>query len=59
MRRDVDHESWAYWHLQHQFPGVWVCSLHGEWLRTSTVKSTGVERFLWHLPVQELAKKAN
>jgi hypothetical protein len=53
MQRDVENEGWAYWHLQHQFPGVWVCPLHHDLLLTSTVKSTGVERFLWHLPVQD------
>lgn len=50
MREDVERYGWAYWHLQHQFPGVWICPWHGEPLRTSVVKSTGVERFLWHLP---------
>ncbi|MDD5177536.1 MAG: TnsD family Tn7-like transposition protein [Sterolibacterium sp.] len=50
MRDDVEKNGWVYWHLQHQFPGVWACPLHGEPLLTSTVKSTGVERFLWHLP---------
>lgn len=52
MRHDVDTEGWAYWHLPQQFPGVWICPLHGEPLLESTVKSTGVERFLWHLPVE-------
>lgn len=48
----ADHEihGVAYWHLTHQFPGVWVCPVHGKLLRESTVKSTGVGRFLWHLP---------
>jgi hypothetical protein len=52
MRHDVDTEGWAYWHLQQQFPGVWVCLAHGAPLLESTVKSTGVERFLWHLPAE-------
>lgn len=52
MRHDVDTEGWAYWHLRQQFPGVWVCLAHGEPLLESTVKSTGVERFLWHLPTE-------
>lgn len=52
MREDVERYGWAYWHLRHQFPGVWICPLHGEPLRTSIVKSSGVERFLWHLPEQ-------
>ena len=50
MHRDLKEYGWVYWHMQHQFPGVWVCPLHGEPLLMSTVKSTGVERFLWHLP---------
>ena len=40
----------AYWHLEHQYPGVWVCPLHGRPLRESNLKASGVERFLWHLP---------
>lgn len=32
------------------YPGVWVCPQHGELLQVSTLKSTGVERFQWHLP---------
>lgn len=52
MRADLTEHGWAYWHLQHQYPGVWVCRRHGELLAESTVKSTGVERFLWHLPLQ-------
>jgi hypothetical protein len=50
MRADVERDGWVYWHLQHQYPGVWVCPSHREPLMTSTVKSTGVERFLWNLP---------
>lgn len=52
MQTDLDEEGWVYWHLVHQFPGVWICPVHGAPLRTSQIKSTGVERFLWHLPAQ-------
>lgn len=45
--------GWAYWHLDHQYPGVWVCQKHGQLLRESLLKSTGVERFQWHLPAIE------
>jgi hypothetical protein len=45
--------GWAYWHLEHQYPGVWVCPKHGELLRESVLKATGVERFQWHLPATE------
>ena len=40
----------AYWHREHQFPGVWICPFHEAPLLESRVKSTGVGRFLWHLP---------
>jgi hypothetical protein len=40
----------TYWHLPHQYPGVWVCPRHSVPLLQSTVKATGVGRFLWHLP---------
>lgn len=50
MRRDVELHGWAYWHLAHQFPGVWMCPEHREPLQEATLKSTGVERFQWHLP---------
>jgi hypothetical protein len=42
--------GWAYWHLEHQYPGVWVCAKHDTPLQESALKSSGVERFLWHLP---------
>jgi hypothetical protein len=39
-----------YWHLRHQFPGVWRCSIHDADLQQSSIKSTGVNRFGWVLP---------
>ncbi len=50
MQNDLEEHGWVYWHLVHQFPGVWFCPTHSVPLRTSRLKSTGVERFLWHLP---------
>lgn len=50
MLNDVREHGWSYWHLEHQFPGVWWCQRHDLLLRESLLKSTGVERFLWHLP---------
>jgi hypothetical protein len=50
MAADLDTVHIAYWHLAHQYPGVWVCPKHGCLLLESTVKSTGVGRFHWHLP---------
>lgn len=45
--------GWPYWHLEHQYPGVWFCQKHGQLLRESLLKATGVERFQWHLPAIE------
>lgn len=50
MAADVLEHGWAYWHMEHQFPGVWWCNTHGIPLRESLLKSTGVGRFLWYLP---------
>ena len=53
MLADLIVHGWAYWHLAHQYPGVWICPVHETSLLESTVKSTGVERFHWHLPTKE------
>jgi len=47
-----DRPAWggAYWHLEHQLPGVWICPAHGEVLWQSDLKASGVGRFQWHLP---------
>lgn len=52
MHADLAEHGWVYWHLVHQFPGVWMCPVHGTPLRISQVKSTGVERFLWSRPAE-------
>lgn len=33
------------------YPGVWICPKHGQLLRETIFKYSGVERFQWHLPV--------
>lgn len=50
MHDDLDAYGWVYWHLEHQFLGVWMCPYHNQPLRQSKLKSSGVERFQWHLP---------
>ncbi len=50
MDQDVAETGWAYWHLEHQYPGIWFCARHAEPLYEATIKSTGVNRFLWALP---------
>lgn len=50
MHNDRERFATAYWHREHQLPGVWVCRHHGCWLTSSDLKSTGVARFQWMLP---------
>ena len=50
MAEDVDTTFAPYWHLPHQYPGVWICQKHGDALLQSTYKATGVGRFQWLLP---------
>jgi len=50
MASDRQVHGWAYWHIEHQYPGVWTCPIHKTLLLESSLKATGVERFLWHLP---------
>lgn len=45
--------GWAYWHVEHQYPGVWICPKHDQLLKESNLKANGVERFQWHLPARE------
>jgi hypothetical protein len=53
MAEDRSSFGWAYWHVDHQYLGMWICQKHGQLLRESTLKATGVERFQWHLPAAE------
>lgn len=53
MLKDRDEFGVAYWHLSHQYPGVWVCIHHFACLKEARVKANGVGRFLWHLPEEE------
>lgn len=50
MEQDFRETGWAYWHLKHQFPGVWMCTTHQQPLLQSALKANGVERFQWLLP---------
>lgn len=53
LEEDLSSGGWPCWHLQHQYPGVWICLKHGEALAESMLKSTGVARFQWHLPCHD------
>ena len=43
MEQDRHDHGWAYWHLPHQYPGVWVCPVHegsrpATWCRSTARK---------------------
>jgi hypothetical protein len=50
MAEDAIEHATAYWHREHQVPGVWLCRRHGCRLLASDLKATGVYRFHWVLP---------
>jgi len=51
MTFDRQQYGWAYWHLEHQYPGVWTCPKHPEHLLdASKLKINGVARFQWLMP---------
>jgi len=50
MAHDCRTHGVAYWHLAHQYPGVWTCPTHDAPLMMASIKSNGVERFGWVLP---------
>lgn len=50
MTEDITMIGSAYWHLDHQYPGVLICSRHGELLRESIYKRIWRGRFAWCLP---------
>lgn len=52
MTTDAVSHGTSYWHLDHQYPGVWICRLHDQVLQASSVKVTGLGRFLWYLPAE-------
>lgn len=60
MEDDREVHGVAYWHMPHQWPGVWFCTRHQLPLLRFRLKSNGVERFLWHMPDEaELAPAAD
>lgn len=49
---DTARFSTTYWHLDHQYPGVWSCPAHFCKLVAATVKTNGIGPYLWLLPHQ-------
>jgi len=59
MREDYSTFGWSYWHVEHQYPGVWWCDNHHQPLYESIIKSTGVKRFSWYLPNKDELRQPN
>jgi len=57
MQEDLAKHSVSYWHLNHQFPGVWLCPDHSTLLREATVKANGVGRFQFYLPSDKILEQ--
>lgn len=47
---DINKFGVPYWHLDHQYPGVWICLKHQHLLSYHNHKSIGGLRFHWILP---------
>lgn len=50
VAEDRDLHQAAYWHLEHQWPGSWVCRRHALPLNYAQFKTNGAGRFHWLLP---------
>ena len=48
---DQDFHQVAYWHMEHQWPGAWVCRHHKTPLHYALFKVNGEGRFHWCLPL--------
>lgn len=53
MVEDLRDIGFAYWQLEHQYPGVWVCLRHNYPLREATVRSMPHQKVLWQTPFCE------
>lgn len=52
MQLDQSGYGVAYWHVEHQVPGVHICQVHRKPLLVATDKVSGRDRFGWILPQQ-------
>ena len=50
MAEDRKSSHIAYWHVEHQYPGVWICQQHRQILARALGKVNGEGRFHWYLP---------
>lgn len=54
---DMVRYGWAYWHRNHQLPGVWFCPVHRAPLLVSPLKLDHRARFSWVLPLSGMCER--
>ncbi|KPU60226.1 hypothetical protein AN403_4751 [Pseudomonas fluorescens] len=54
MTTDLASHGVAFWHLSHQYPGIFLCPIHGLVLRESAVNRQWSGRFQFALPCDEI-----
>lgn len=50
IQEDRELFGWTYWHMDHQYPGVWVCPRHAVPLQKSSSRANRYDRVQWHCP---------
>lgn len=56
---DMSSFGWSYWHLQHQFPGVWICLKHGSPLLQLSSNSAVTHEYVLPLASLSSAHRGN
>lgn len=50
MKEDEEKYSTPYWHLSHQYPGVWCCETHNLLLQELSIDHATFRKKIWQLP---------
>ncbi|UDF35535.1 UNVERIFIED_ORG: TniQ family protein [Shinella sp. XGS7] len=58
IQEDREVSGWAYWHMDHQYPGVWICPVHSQPLQVTSSRSNRYDRVEWNVPDVESLEPA-
>lgn len=47
---DRERTGWSYWHMDHQYPGAWICPRHALPLRSISSRANRYDRIAWQCP---------
>jgi len=50
IKEDREFFGWTYWHMDHQYPGVWICPQHAVPLQKSPSRPNRYGRIQWQCP---------